>query len=108
MIRPADGYLIRLVNEIPVTATTSGHQFLPARLPRWRSIEDSTAWPAVRTSTISTGAPLLDRLLAGAGFLGAVTYPEISFRSELPAWVPAGRLLPHPCRPAAGSSTRGG
>jgi polyisoprenoid-binding protein YceI len=116
------------VKEIPVTATTPGHQFLPAGLPRlavgsWRvdparsyasfaaravgrpvlgrvpltgrvlitdPIEDSTARLAARTSTISTGSPLLDRLLAGPGFLDAVTYPEISFRSELLAWVPAG------------------
>ena len=111
-----------------MTATTPGHQFLPAGLPRlavgsWRvdparsyasfaaravgrpvlgrapltgrvlitePIEDSTARLAARTSTISTGSPLLDRLLAGPGFLDAVTYPEISFRSELLAWVPAG------------------
>jgi polyisoprenoid-binding protein YceI len=33
---------------------------------------------------------VLDRLLAGPGFLDAVTYPDISFRSELLAWVPAG------------------
>jgi polyisoprenoid-binding protein YceI len=111
-----------------VTATTPGHQFLPAGLPRlaaggWRMdparsyasfaaravgrpvlgrapltgrvlitepIEDSTARLAARTSTISTGSPMLDRLLAGPGFLDAVTHPEISFRSELLAWVPAG------------------
>jgi hypothetical protein len=53
-------------------------------------IEDSTARLAARTSVISTGSPLLDRLLAGPGFLDAVTYPEISFRSGLLAWVPAG------------------
>ena len=53
-------------------------------------IEHSTARLAARTSAISTGSPLLDRLLAGPGFLDAVTYPEISFRSELLAWVPAG------------------
>jgi hypothetical protein len=108
-----------------VTATTPGHPFLPAGLPRpaaggWtrpgrmrlsppgpsaglcsgvpltgrvlitEPIKDSTARLAARTSAISTGSPLLDRLLAGPGFLDAVTYPEISFRSELPAWVPAG------------------
>ena len=53
-------------------------------------IEHSTARLAARTSAISTGSPLLDRLLAGPGFLDAVTYPEISFRSELLAWAPAG------------------
>jgi len=42
-------------------------------------IEDSIARLAARTSAISTGSPLLDRLLAGPGFLDAVTYPEISF-----------------------------
>jgi hypothetical protein len=102
LARRADGYLIRPVKEIPVTATTPGHQFLPAGLPRlavgsWRvdparsytsfaaravgrpvlgrvpltgrvlitePIEDSTARLAARTSAISTGSPLLDRLLA--------------------------------------------
>ena len=53
-------------------------------------IEDSTARLAARTSTISTGSPLLDRLLAGPGFLDAEAFPEVSFRSELLAWVPAG------------------
>jgi polyisoprenoid-binding protein YceI len=111
-----------------VTATTSGRQFLPARLPRlavgsWRvdparshasfaaraagrsvcghlpltgqvlvtePIEDSTVRLAARTRAISTGSPLLDRLLAGPGFLDAAAFPEISFRSELLAWVPTG------------------
>ena len=111
-----------------MTATTSGRQFLPVRLPRlavgsWRvdparshasfaaraagrsvrghlplagrvlvtePIEDSTARLAARTSAISTGSPLLDRLLAGPGFLDAEAFPEISFRSELLAWVPTG------------------
>ena len=53
-------------------------------------IEDSTARLAARTSAISTGSPLLDRLLAGHGFLDAEAFPEISFRSELLAWVPTG------------------
>jgi hypothetical protein len=58
-------------------------------------IEDSTARLIARASAVSTGSPLLDRLLAGPGFLDAGTYPEISFRSELLAWVPAGRLPRH-------------
>ena len=33
---------------------------------------------------------MLDRLLAGPGFLDAGAYPEIRFRSELRAWVPTG------------------
>lgn len=53
-------------------------------------IEDSTAHLAARTSAVSTGAPALDRLLTGPGFLDARAFPEITFRSELLAWVPAG------------------
>jgi polyisoprenoid-binding protein YceI len=53
-------------------------------------IEDSTAWLAARTSAVSTGSPVLDRLLAGPGFLDARAFPEISFQSELLVWVPAG------------------
>jgi polyisoprenoid-binding protein YceI len=53
-------------------------------------IEDSTARLAARTSAVSTGSPVLDRLLAGPGFLDAGAFPEISFRSELLVWVPAG------------------
>ncbi len=111
-----------------MTATTPGHQLLPAGRPRlvagsWRvdparsqasfaaraadrpmvghlpltgrvlmaePIEDSTVWLAARTSAISTGSPRLDQLLAGPGFLDAGAFPEVSFRSELLAWVPAG------------------
>jgi polyisoprenoid-binding protein YceI len=54
------------------------------------SVEDSTARLAARASAVSTGSPGLDRLLAGPGFLDAGTFPEISFRSELLVWVPAG------------------
>ena len=53
-------------------------------------IEDSTARLIARAGAVSTGSPVLDRLLAGPGFLDAAAYPEISFRSELLAWVPAG------------------
>src|ERR1700751_2599823 len=52
--------------------------------------EDSTARLAARASAVSTGSPVLDRLLAGPGFLDAAAYPEISFRAGLLAWVPAG------------------
>jgi polyisoprenoid-binding protein YceI len=53
-------------------------------------IEDSTARLAARASAVSTGSPVLDRLLAGPRFLDARAYPEITFRSEHLAWVPAG------------------
>ena len=53
-------------------------------------IEDSTARLAARASAVSTGSVVLDRLLTGPGFLDAGAFPEISFRSELLTWVPAG------------------
>lgn len=53
-------------------------------------IEDSTARLTARTSAVRTGSPALDRLLTGPGFLDARAFPEITFRSDLLAWVPAG------------------
>jgi len=53
-------------------------------------IEDSTAWLAAKAGQVSTGSHVLDRQLAGPGFLDALAFPEISFRSELLAWVPTG------------------
>jgi hypothetical protein len=53
-------------------------------------IEESTARLTARTGAVSTGSPVLDRLLAGPGFLDARAYPEISFQSDLLVWVPAG------------------
>src|ERR1700722_17776397 len=46
-------------------------------------IEDSTARLIARASAVSTGSAVLDRLLAGPGFLDARAYPEISFQSDL-------------------------
>lgn len=53
-------------------------------------IEDSAARLVASASALSTGSAVLDRLLAGPAFLDAGVFPEISFRSELLAWVPAG------------------
>jgi polyisoprenoid-binding protein YceI len=53
-------------------------------------IQDSTARLVARTSAVSTGSTVLDRLLAGPGFLDAGSFPEVSFRSERLVWVPAG------------------
>lgn len=53
-------------------------------------IEDSTACLTATAGQISTGLPVLDRQLAGPSFLDAGAFPQISFRSELLAWVPAG------------------
>ena len=53
-------------------------------------IEDSTAWLAAQAGEVSTGSPVLDRLLAAPGFLDAGAFPEITFRSGQLVWVPAG------------------
>lgn len=53
-------------------------------------IEDSTATLSARASQVRTGYPVLDRQLAAPTFLDAAAFPEISFQSELLAWVPAG------------------
>jgi len=77
-------------------AARVGGQFVRGRMPLAGRViiaepaEDSAACLAARTSAVSTGSPALDRLLAGPRFLDAAAFPEISFRSELLAWVPAG------------------
>lgn len=53
-------------------------------------IQDSTAWLAATAGQVRTGLPVLDRQLAGPSFLDAGAFPELSFRSELLAWVPVG------------------
>ena len=40
-------------------------------------IEDSTARLTARTSAVSTGSPVLDRLLAGPGFLDAAGWRAV-------------------------------
>jgi polyisoprenoid-binding protein YceI len=70
--------------------TVRGHVPLTGGVLITEPIEDSTAWLAARTSAVSTRSPVLDRLLAGPGFLDAAVFPEISFRSEQLVWVPAG------------------
>ena len=63
---------------------------LSGRVLITEQIEDSTAWLAARTGAVTTGSPMLDRLLAGPAFLDAGAFPEISFQSDLLIWVPAG------------------
>jgi polyisoprenoid-binding protein YceI len=53
-------------------------------------VEDSTALLTARTNAVSTGSPVLDRVLAGPTFLDARAYPEITFQSDLLIWVPSG------------------
>ena len=67
-----------------------GRLSLTGRVLIAEPIEHSTATLAARASQVSTGYPVLDRLLAGPTFLDASAFPEISFQSELLAWVPAG------------------
>ena len=55
-----------------------------------KPIEHSTALLAASATEVSTGSPALDRLLAGPGFPDAAAFPDIIFRSEMLAWVPAG------------------
>ena len=63
---------------------------LAGRVRITQPVEDSTARLTARTRAVSTESPVLDRLLAGPGFLDADVFPEISFQSELLVWVPAG------------------
>jgi polyisoprenoid-binding protein YceI len=70
--------------------TVRGHFPLTGEARITEPTEGSVVRLAVATSTVSTGSPVLDRLLAGPGFLDARAYPEISFRSELLVWVPTG------------------
>ena len=70
--------------------TVRGHLPLTGEVQIAEPIEGSTARLAARTSAVRTGSAVLDRLLAGPAFLDATAYPEISFRSELLAWVPTG------------------
>jgi polyisoprenoid-binding protein YceI len=63
---------------------------LTGRVVIAEQIEDSAACLAARAGQVSTGSRMLDRELAGPSFLDAWAFPEISFRSELLAWVPAG------------------
>ena len=63
---------------------------LTGRVQIAEPIEASTARLTAETSAVRTGSRVLDRLLAGPGFLDARAYPEISFQSDLLVWVPAG------------------
>jgi polyisoprenoid-binding protein YceI len=87
-VNPAQSY-------VSFAARAAGRQ-VQGRLPLTgrvliaEPIENSTAWLAARAGQVSTGSHMLDRQLAGPSFLNAGAFPEISFRSELLAWVPTG------------------
>ena len=53
-------------------------------------IEESAAHLYAATGSLRTGSAMLDRLLAGPGFLDAEAHPEISFRSDVLVCVPTG------------------
>jgi polyisoprenoid-binding protein YceI len=67
-----------------------GHLPLTGEALVTEPIEGSVVRLAAKTGAVSTGSAVLDRLLAGPGFLDARAYPEISFCSELLVWVPTG------------------
>jgi polyisoprenoid-binding protein YceI len=54
------------------------------------AVEDSAAYLCAATGAVSTGSGMLDRLIAGAGFLDSDTYPDISFRSDMLVCAPTG------------------
>jgi polyisoprenoid-binding protein YceI len=54
------------------------------------SIEDSKAHLVALANEVSTGNRMLDRLLAGPGFLDIEEYPTISLRSQMLVCVPTG------------------
>jgi polyisoprenoid-binding protein YceI len=70
--------------------SVQGRLPLTGRVLITEPIEDSTASLTAMAAQIQTGLPVLDRHLAGRSFLDAGAFPEISFRSELLTWVPAG------------------
>ena len=53
-------------------------------------VEQSAALLTARTNAVTTGSPVLDRVLGGPAFLDAQAYPEMSFRTDLLAQVPTG------------------
>jgi len=56
-----------------------GHLPLSGGVLITEPIEDSTARLIAGASAVSTGSPVLDRLLGGPGFLDAAAFPQISF-----------------------------
>jgi polyisoprenoid-binding protein YceI len=54
------------------------------------SFEDSTAHLTAMADEVSAGNRMLDRLLAGPGFLDTEVYPTISLRSQMLVCVPTG------------------
>lgn len=85
----------------PVDAFASFTARLPWRQVRGRlplsgevlitePVEASRASLTASTRAVSTGSPVLDRVLAGPAFLDAHAYPDISFQSDLLTWVPTG------------------
>jgi polyisoprenoid-binding protein YceI len=59
-------------------------------------VEDSTANLVAAAEALTTGHGVLDRLLAGPGFLHAEHFPQISFQSQALVCVPIGwRAIGH-------------
>lgn len=67
-----------------------GHLPLIGAVTVAASIEDSIAHLVALATEVSTGNRILDRLLAGPGFLDIEDYPTISLRSQMLVCVPTG------------------
>jgi polyisoprenoid-binding protein YceI len=67
-----------------------GHLPLTGEVVIAESVEDSTAHLVAAAQALSTGHGVLDRLLAGPGFLHADYFPEIAFGSQVLVCVPIG------------------
>jgi polyisoprenoid-binding protein YceI len=77
------------------TARLAGHRVrgqlpLTGQVVITEPIEESMVCLTASTSAVSTGSPVLDRVLAGPAFLDARAYPEIGFQSDLLVRVPSG------------------
>jgi polyisoprenoid-binding protein YceI len=73
-----------------------GHLPLSGEVIIAEAVEDSTANLVAAAEGLSTGHGVLDRLLAGPGFLHADDFPEVAFRSQALVCVPIGwRAIGH-------------
>jgi polyisoprenoid-binding protein YceI len=68
----------------------TGEVLITEPIENSRAYREFTARLAARTTAVSTGSPVLDRLLTGSGFLDASTFSQITFQSEQLVWVPTG------------------
>jgi polyisoprenoid-binding protein YceI len=93
---PAGAWLVDPVRSHASFAARVAGRSIRGRLPLIgavsvaASIEDSIAHLVAVANEVSTGNRILDRLLAGPGFLDIEDYPTISLRSQMLVCVPTG------------------